>query len=475
MTKSSSAALSRTTSDRDLLLELRPGRGSRIALEQALRDAIREGRLLAGAVLPSTRALARDLGIARSTVSEAYAQLTAAGYLLSHQGAGTWVASGAARVQLDTVDLAPAAAPRFDFRPHAPDLSSFPRALWQRALRRGLAKATPDVFGSGDPQGRPELRGALAEYLPRARGVVTTPARLIVCNGFSQGLKMICDVLRSRGASRVGVEDPSLWRLAEIVRTAGLETVPIPVDGEGLVVEGLDDLDVAAVLVTPAHQFPLGPTMGSARRAALLAWAKRQDAIVIEDDYDGEFRYDRRPIGALQGLDPNRVVYAGTAAKTLAPGVRLGWLSLPPWMLGPAVEIRSVVERFAGVLDQLALAQLIESGDLDRHVRAMRRIYRWRRDMLVSAVSRATPNLRIRGVEAGLHAVLELPDHLHESELLVRAERCSIGLHGLEPYRHGVYVGPQALLVSYGRPPDHAFSASLRALTALLHGEPASP
>jgi GntR family transcriptional regulator / MocR family aminotransferase len=210
MAKSSSAALSRTTSDRDLLLELRSGRGSRAALEQALRDAIREGRLLAGAVLPSTRALACDLGIARSSVSEAYAQLTAAGYLMSHQGAGTWVASGAAHVQFDTVDPAPAAAPRFDLRPHAPDLSSFPRALWQRALRRGLTKATPDVFGSGDPQGRPELRAALAEYLPRARGVVTTPARLIVCNGFSQGLKLICDVLRARGASRVGIEDPSL-------------------------------------------------------------------------------------------------------------------------------------------------------------------------------------------------------------------------------------------------------------------------
>lgn len=196
---------------------------------------------------------------------------------------------------------------------------------------------------------------------------------------------------------------------------------------------------------------------------------------MIEDDYDGEFRYDRRPIGALQGLGPNRVVYAGTAAKTLAPGVRLGWLSLPPWMLGTAVEIRSVVERFAGVLDQLALAQLIESGDFDRHVRAMRRIYRRRRDMLVSAVSRAAPDLRIRGVEAGLHAVLDLPDHLLEGELLSRAERCSIGLHGLEPYRHGVYAGPQALLVSYGRPPDHAFAASLRALTSLLQGEAASP
>ena len=474
MTRSSSAVISRTTSDRDLLLTLRRGRGSRAALEQALRDAIRDGRLQAGAVLPSTRVLARDLGMARSTVSEAYAQLTAAGYLMSRQGAATWVASGAARVQFETADPAPAAAPRFDLRPHAPDLSSFPRGLWLRALRHALAGATPDVFGPGDPQGRRELRAALAEYLTRARGVLTTPARLIVCNGFSQGLKLICDVLRARGASRVGVEDPSLWRLAEIVRTAGLESVPIPVDGEGLVVEGLDELDVAAVLVTPAHQFPLGSTMSPARRAALLAWAERQDAVVIEDDYDGEFRYDRRPIGALQGLDPNRVVYAGTAAKTLAPGVRLGWLSLPPWMLGPAVEIRTVVERFAGVLDQLALAQLIDSGEFDRHVRAMRRTYRRRRDMLVSAVSRAAPDLSVRGIEAGLHAVLELPDYLLEGELLSRAERCSIGLHGLGPYRHGVYAGPQALLVSYGRPPDHAFSASLRALTSLLHGEAAS-
>ena len=439
-----------------------------MALEQALREAVRAGRLPAGTALPSSRVLARDLGLARSTVTEAYAQLTAAGYLVARRGAGTWVGSGAAVGTVGGDEEPSAAALRFDLRPGTPDLSSFPRALWLRALRRALAQAGPAVFASGDPRGRPELRAALATYLARARGAVAPSSRLIVCNGFSQGLKLVCDVLRVRGARRLGIEDPSVWLHPPIARAAGLEIVPFPVDDGGLIVDRLDAAAVDAVLVTPAHQFPLGATMRPRRRSALLAWAARHDAFVVEDDYDGEFRYDRRPVGALQGLDPERVVYAGTAAKTLAPGVRLAWLALPPALLGPAVEIRSIADRYSPALDQLALAQLIDAGDFDRHVRRMRTTYRRRRDRLITTIGQATSQVRIRGVAAGLHAVLELPERSTEQALLALGEEHSIGLHGLDPYRHGTYSGPQALIVGYATPPDHAFPAAMRALGALL-------
>jgi GntR family transcriptional regulator/MocR family aminotransferase len=459
---------SRTTTDRDLLLELRPGRGCRAALEDGLREAIRDGRLAAGSALPSTRVLARDLGIARSTVSEAYAQLTAAGYLTARQGAGTWVASAAAA--RPPRESEPPAAPRlrFDLRPGVPDLSSFPRLPWERALRRALRSAPADVFAPGDPSGRPELRGALAAYLARARGVLVTPGRLVICNGFSQGLKLVYDVLRARGARRVAIEDPSLWLFPPIAEAARLEPVPVPVDEEGIAVDELDRLDVEAVVVTPAHQFPLGATMSSRRRTALLDWAARRDAFVIEDDYDGEFRYDRHPIGALQGLDPDRVVYAGTAAKTLAPGIRLAWLGLPPALTPAALQTRSIADRYAGVLDQLALAELLESGDFDRHVRRMRRSYRRRRDMLIKSLTESAPRIPIRGTEAGLHALLELSDGSQEEELLRRAAERSLGLHGLRAYLHGAGESPGALVVGYGTPADHAFPGALDALVALL-------
>ncbi len=452
-----------------LLLELPPARGRRTALEQALRKAIRDGRLPAGSGLPSTRILARDLGIARSTVSEAYAQLTAAGYLAARQGAGTWVAPAAAHVPDRGVGERSTPSPRLDLRPGVPDLSSFPRLLWQRALRRALASAGPDVFAPGDPRGRAELRAALAGYLARARGVAASPGQLVVCNGFSQGLNLIYDVLRAQGARRVGIEDPSLWLFPPIARAAGLEPVPIPVDRDGLAVEPLAELDQDAVLVTPAHQFPLGVTMSSRRRAALLGWAAHHQAFVIEDDYDGEFRYDRYPIGALQGLDPERVIYAGTAAKTLAPGVRLAWLVLPSSLLPAALEIRSVADRYAGAMDQLTMAQLIEAGDFDRHVRRMRRTYRRRRDALIGAVYDTASVTRIHGTEAGLHAVLELPPAVPEENLLARAEEHSLGLHGLRRYRHGNSRGADALVVGYGTPAEHAFSAALETLATLLH------
>jgi GntR family transcriptional regulator/MocR family aminotransferase len=465
--QSTSTKKSRTSSAFDLLLELSAAKGRQSALERALRDAIRTGRLVAGTALPSSRALARDLGMARSTVSGAYAQLVAAGYLETRQGAGTWVASCALSAP-DEDDEPKTAEPRFDLRPHLPDLSSFPRTAWLRALGRALTAADDSVFAPGDPRGRPELRRSLTEYLGRTRGVVTSPSRLMVCNGFCQGLRLLCEVLRERGARRIALEDPCVFLYPPIARAAGLEVVPIPVDGDGLMVERLTESSVDAALVTAAHQFPLGVTMSPRRRAALLAWAAENNAFIIEDDYDGEFRYDRQPVSSLQGLAEARVVYAGTASKTLAPGMRLAWLALPPALIDAAAEHRGEADRYAPVLDQLALAEVIDRGDFDRHVRRMRLRYRRRRDRLLAAHRDATPKLQPRGIAAGLHVVLDLPAGLTEAEILASAQERSIGLFGLETFRHGPTELDQALVIGYGAPADHNFEASVAALSTLL-------
>jgi GntR family transcriptional regulator/MocR family aminotransferase len=461
-------AISQTTSGLDLLLELTPGKGRGAALERALREAIRAGRLPRGSALPSSRALAHDLQMARSTVSAAYAQLVAAGYLTTRQGAGTWVTSGPVAISTDGFEEAPTAQPRFDLRPGFPDLSSFPRALWLRALGRVLSRASDSVFAPGDPRGRPELRRSLAEYLARARGVVTTPGQLLVCNGFCQGFQLLCRILHERGARRIALEDPCVFLYPPIARKAGLEVVSVPVDGDGLSVERLAESSADAVLVTPAHQFPLGATMSPQRRAALVAWAQTNDALIIEDDYDGEFRYDRQPVGALQGLDPERVAYAGTASKTLAPGMRLAWLALPAALLPAAIEERGLGDRYAPLLDQLALAELIDQGDFDRHIRRMRLRYRRRRDRLIATLREAAPTLSPAGVAAGLHILLELRDGVREAQVLEVAEERSIGLYGLERFRHRDSDSNQALVVGYGTPAEHNFDSALRALAELL-------
>jgi GntR family transcriptional regulator/MocR family aminotransferase len=465
--KSTSSVKSRTSSELDLLLELAAAKGRQSELERALREAIRAGRLPAGAALPSSRALARELGMARSTVTGAYSQLVAAGYLETRQGAGTWVAAGAAAPLVDDVEAQPP-QPRFDLRAGLPDVSSFPRALWLRALGRALAQANDSVFAPDDPRGRIELRRSLTEYLARARGVVTSPGRVIVCSGFGQGFRLLCDVLRARGASRIAIEDPCVFLYPPIARGSGLEVVPVPVDGDGLIVERLAESSADAVLVTPAHQCPVGSTMSPSRRAALLTWAAETNAIVIEDDYDGEFRYDRQPVAAMQGLDPDHVVYAGTASKTLAPALRLAWFALPQSLIGDAVRQRSVADRFAPVLDQLALAELIDGGDFDRHVRRMRLRYRRRRDQLLTALGEVAPDLDVHGIAAGLHMVVELPAGVSEADVVSAAEEQSIGLYGLRSFRHGPFEHRPAIVIGYGAPADHNFAACVTAVASLL-------
>jgi GntR family transcriptional regulator/MocR family aminotransferase len=441
----------------------------RAGLESALRDAVRSGQLPAGLRLPSSRQLAFDLGLARNTVAEAYGQLVAEGWLVARQGSGTRVAHRVLdRDNATPTATAVAAIPRYDLRAGSPDLSSFPSARWAAALRSVLASVPVEALGYGDPRGRPETREALAGYLARARGVRCDPERIVVCSGFAQGLSLLCSVLRAKQGktvSTVAVEAYSLPAYRDILGARGVRPCALAVDSNGAAVESLTD--EAAVLLTPAHQFPLGPSLAPARRAAAVSWAVQSDGLVLEDDYDGEFRYDRHPLGAVQALAPDHVAYLGTASKTLAPGLRLGWLVLPRPLVEPVVAAKSG-EDYTGVLEQLTLARFITSGGYDRHVRRRRLVYHRRRDALLQALARSVPDATVTGVAAGLHALVRLPDGVSEEAVIAGAARSRLAIGGLAPYRVGVQDHPPALVVGYATPPDHAYTGALARLTATL-------
>jgi GntR family transcriptional regulator / MocR family aminotransferase len=449
-------------------LHLEPsGGGVRRGLTDALREAVRTGRLAPGTRLPSSRALAADLGIARNTVADAYADLVAEGWLTARQGSATRVS--------DRTVVPPAGAPprprepgrpTHNLVPGTPDLASFPRAQWLKAARRALATAPYQALDYGDPRGRIELRTALAGYLSRARGVRADPEHILVCAGFSHGLRLLGAVLRARGARTVAVESYGLDVHWNLLAAAGLRTVPLPFDERGT--DPGELTDEAAVLLTPAHQFPMGGTLHRDRRAAVVEWARRTGGLVVEDDYDGEFRYDRQPVGALQGLDPDHVVHAGTASKSLAPGLRLGWLVLPPGLMEEVLAAKGGIDS-CGSLDQLTLAEFLVSGAYDRHVRAARLRYRRRRDALVAELARRAPRVHATGIAAGLHVVLRLPPGTEQSALRAAAWQ-GLAVHGLHRYQHpeATVERRDALVVGYGTPPDHAWSTALEALCAVL-------
>ncbi|MEU9079005.1 PLP-dependent aminotransferase family protein [Kitasatospora sp. NPDC048538] len=460
----------------DLTERRAAGAGLRVALEDALREAVQDGRLGPGTRLPSSRALGEDLGIARNTVVEAYGQLTAEGWLTSRQGSGTTVARRAAPRpgRRSTRPSARGRSVRHDLSAGRPDLSLFPRTAWLAAARRALATAPHDAFGYGGPLGRIELRQALCDYLARVRGVRTDPDHLLICTGVTQGLGLLGAALRERGARGIAVEGYGLPPQHAVLRAAGLSTVALPLDGAGARVERLDGLDsrCGAVLLTPAHQYPTGSALAADRRAAAVRWARERDRYVVEDDYDGEFRYDRQPVGAMQALDPERVVYAGTAAKSLAPGLRLAWLALPDALVEPVARLKALADTMSPVLDQLILAELITSGTYDRHVRRCRLHYRRRRDQLVAALAEHAPRVRVTGIAAGLHAVLELPPGSpSEAELRARAEAAGLALGTLSWHLADRAVGEgaaPALVIGYAAPPEHAYPAALAALCELL-------
>ena len=456
---------------RELLLELELRRGHlRRGLRAELRDAIQTGRLAAGTRLPSSRRLAADLGVSRGVVADTYDQLVAEGYLAVRPRSVPVVAS---------VAPAPAAAPeperpvhRHDFIATTPDVGLFPRRAWLRATERALADASDASLDYGDHRGRIELRTVLAEHLARVRGVRVEPGRIVVTQGFTQALDLVCRVLVARGARTIAFESPSLVEEQATVRSWGLRVEPVPVDRDGVRTDRLEALTAAALVVTPAHQFPTGAVLTAERRGALVAWARERDRLIVEDDYDAEFRYDRSAIGAIQGLDPGRVVHIGTASKTLAPGVRLGWISAPASLVDELREAKAATDSGSPTIDQLALARLLASGEHDRHVARTRQVYRRRRDRLLAAVARELPGSVVEGVAAGLHVVLRLPDTADDRAIAAEAAAVGIGVRALSAMSLDG-SGGRGLVLGYGRLPEERIGEAVAALARVLAGRAA--
>jgi GntR family transcriptional regulator / MocR family aminotransferase len=456
---------------RDLHLDLReiitPGtRGARELLLTALRDGVRSGRLAPGSVLPPSRSLAADLGLARNTVAEAYAELVAEGWLASRQGAGTWVLNPGG-AQTPARPRRVRAAPVHNLMPGSPDVSEFPRTEWLASTRRALSTAPTEALRMGDPRGRPELCDALAEYLTRARGVRTSAESIVVCAGVRHAVELLARVFRGRGP--IAVEAYGLFIFRDALAALDVSTVPIGIDERGAVVDDLDGLETPAVLLTPAHHSPFGMSLHPTRRTAVVDWAQRTGGYVFDDDYDGEFRYDRQPIGALQALCPARVVYLGSASKSLSQALRLGWMVVPDSLIDAVMAAAGGQQFYVDAVAQLTMADFIGAGSYDKHIRRMRMRYRRRRDALVEVLSGF--DVGISGLSAGVNLVLTLPDGA-EHEVLRRAGEAGIALQGLSIMRHPLagrdVPDPDGIIVGFAAPPDHAFTAAVGALLDVL-------
>jgi GntR family transcriptional regulator/MocR family aminotransferase len=446
----------------DVLLDIGPGRARAATVEQALRQAILSGALGPGTRLPSSRVLASELGCARATVVAAYEQLVAEGYLLAAAGSGTTVASVRVPAPIGEEE---APSPHFtDLLPGEPDPSSFPRQAWAASLRTVLHTSPDGMLRYGDRRGSAELRTALASYLARSRSVVVDPSRVVIFGGFASALSVLATTFHRLGVSHVAVEDPGLPPHRGVIAAGGPSIVPAPVDDDGVRVDQLGP--ARALVCTPAHQYPMGVVLSAARRAALVEWARACDGWIVEDDYDGEFRYDRRPVGAMQGLAPDRVVYGGTASKSLAPGVALAWLVVPPTLLEPVLDTLRHRRDAVSSIEQAALADFITTMRLDRHVRAQRLRYRRRRDLVVQLLREKAPWLDVTGVSAGLHVTAFLHDR-DEREVIARAAAQSVTLFGIANHS----IDPptrQGLVIGYSRSPSHAFPHALDTLAAVL-------
>jgi GntR family transcriptional regulator / MocR family aminotransferase len=450
----------------EVLVEIARGSGVPLhrQIESSIRDGIRIGRLPRGTALPPTRRLAAELGISRGVVIEAYQQLIAEGYLASRAGGYTRVAIGPEPLNGSSL-AAPALAPEIDFCPCRADGSMFPRAAWLRSTKRALASAD---FGYTSGRGVPALHEALAGYLNRVRGTSARASHIVVCGGYAQGIALIVQVLAAAGARRLAVEDPSADDDAvPAARAAGLEVVGVPVSDDGVRVEALDGLDADALVLTPSHQWPTGAVLSAPSRAAVVRWARERTALIVEDDYDAEYRYDRAPIGALQGLAPERVVYAGTASKTLAPGLRLGWLVLPPQLVDRVAEAKTLADRGSPVLDQLAFADFLDRGEFDRHLRRMRPVYRRRRDALLAALRAELPGFEPAGIAAGLHLVAHLPPGLDEATAIAAAADRGVAVYGLEQYRL-THPGRPGLIFGYATLDEATIGRGVRRLAEAL-------
>lgn len=358
-----------------------------------------------------------------------------------------------------------------DFASGVPDLASFPRPDWVWAIREACRVAPSASFNYGDPRGSQELRVVLAAYLRRVRAAAASPEQIVVCQGFAQGLNLALRALARSGVTLVGFEDPGYSvTVSKAAARAGIEAVPVPVDDSGVSVAELVATGARAVVLTPAHQWPTGVVLSAERRLALAAWAAECDGTIIEDDYDAEFRYDRDPVGALQGLAADRVAAIGTVSKSLAPALRLGWIVCPWDLLDAVTEEKARLDRGSPLLDQLALATLMESGRFDRHLRRMRASYAGRRSALVAALAEHAPEVALSGLAAGFHAVAHLPDALREEAVISAARERGIGLYGMSEQRSDGSALPPQLVLGFGNLTERAIASGIASVGDLLRG-----
>ena len=443
----------------------------RAQLEHELREAIRSGRLGAGERLPSSRAMAQELGVSRGLVTDCYTQLQAEGYLTGRTGSATRVAESAAQPaaasQREGTSV-PAKRVSIDFRHWVPDLTSFPRNDWAWALRQACRDVTARDLGYQDYRGSAELRQVIAGYQRRVRGAVADPERIVICCGVIQGVNMVIRTLAQRGVKRVAFENPGHADQRDGAPLVGVEPVPVRVDEYGVDVDALAATKAGAVVLTPAHQSPSGVVLAPERRHALVEWATANDAILIEDDYDAEFRYDREPVGVLQGLAPDRVALVSSVSKTLAPGVRLGWVICPAHLAEDVARHKEIEDRGFPIIDQLALAALIESGRYDRHLRRMRGIYASRRQALADALQKHAPTVELRGLAAGFHAVVMLPEGADEHAIAAEAESRGVGVYPVADSRFGDDPWPSALVLGFSNLHEDAIDRGIARIADLL-------
>ncbi|MEU3460801.1 PLP-dependent aminotransferase family protein [Streptomyces sp. NPDC006733] len=444
-------------------------------LAHALRTAIRTGRLTLGAAVPPSRALAEDLGCSRWVVTQAYGQLVAEGYLVARVGSATRVSwTPHTAPPRSSAPRTPVRAPiRYDLAPGLPDLRAFPRRRWADAVRTVTGSAVHYDLGLPDPAGHPVLRTTLAQYLQRSRGADAPVHCVSVCAGVTDGLVRTCRALHAEGITDVALEEPGWGRLRDAASSAGLRVHAVPADHDGLRVEELVRTPARAVVVGAAHQFPTGTVLSPARRAELVRWARSVDGFVIEDDYDAEFRYDHHPVAVLQGMDPGRVFLLGSVSKTLSPALGLGWL-LAPAALTQALRAANPVAAAPPVLDQLALATFIDRGWYDAHLRAARRRFRSRRDLLVHTLATHLPHSRVSGTAAGLHLLLHLPDGTDARAAVQAATAAGLRLADLDTYRTA--PSPQrALVLGYGNINDTEIPPAVALLTEALRSTAPHP
>ncbi|MEV3926033.1 PLP-dependent aminotransferase family protein [Actinomadura coerulea] len=472
-----------------------------------LRAAVADGRLPVGTRLPATRVLAAELRVSRGAVTDAYQRLADEGHLAGRGRAGTVVVAApldpapaprperTTRPTRATTTSPPAPAPpapfpknpgadifdvlrdlpaRIDLSPGLPDLAAFPRAAWHRAERTVLRDLPAAGLGYGDPRGTPALRTAVAAWLARYRGIRTDPAGIVVVAGTAQALGLVARVLTREGIDRIAVEDPGSLGVRQHLAHWGMGTPPVPVDTAGIRVDRLRATGAPAVLLTPAHQFPTGAVLGGDRRRDLTRWAAA-GGLVIEDDYDAEHRYDRPPVPALRSLLPDRAFYLGSVSKLLAPALRTGWILPPPPHLDAVIAEKRFADLGNAALPQLVLAELMNSGEMERILRLLRRRHRRRRDTMIQAIAEHLPTAAVHGAAAGLHLTITFPGHppgphdtaFHDTALAAAALEHGVKTHPLS--WHTQRPHPPGLVLGYAAVPTSAITDAIAALAQALH------